>query len=69
VRTCILDSTVFNQEKFDNDITDFEWQFCEPAYKIEKKINYNSSKLARELYTKYVTYFDLFNEPADELKK
>ena len=69
VRTCILDSTEFNQEEFDSDITDFEWQFCETPYKIGKKINYDSSKLARELYKKYVGYFDLFNEPADELKK
>ena len=69
VRTCILDSTEFNQEKFDKDITEYEWAFCETPYKIKEKTNYNTSKLAKELYTKYVSYFELFNEPAVDLKK
>jgi alpha-N-acetylglucosaminidase len=68
-RKCIVDSTDFDQKKFDNDISEFEWQFCEAPYKIEKKTNYDPSKLARELYTKYVNYFDLFNEPAADIKK
>ena len=68
-RKCIVDSTDFDQKKFDNDISEFEWQFCETPYKIGEKTNYASSKLARELYTKYVSYFKLFNEPSEDIKK
>ena len=62
IRKCIVDSTEFSQEKFDGDIAEFEWRFCETIYEVKEKTNDNPAKLAKELYTKYVTYFDLFNE-------
>ena len=68
VRKDLVDSTEFNQKKFDNDISSFEWQFCETPYKPETKVHYDASKLARELYTKYVGYFELFNK-ADSIPK
>ena len=69
VRKCIVDSTVFDQKKFDNDITEFEWQFCETPYKFEAKSHNDASKLALELYTKYVNYFDLFDNHASEANR
>lgn len=69
VRNCIVDSTEFDQKKFDNDISAFEWQFCETPYKPETKSNDDTSKLARKLYTKYVGYFDLFNNSETNKKQ
>ena len=68
VRKCIVDSTTFDQKKFDNDISEFEWQFCETPYKPQTNEKLNASKLARELYNKYVGYFKLLNDPADKTK-
>ena len=62
VRKSIEDSTKFNQEQFDKNIAEFEWNFCETPYTPEKVDHYDVSQLAKVLYTKYVSYFTLFNE-------
>ena len=68
-RKCLIDSTEFDQKKFDNDIAGFEWQFCETPYKPETKSNEDAAKLAKELYVKYVSYFDLFDNISINSKK
>ena len=68
VRKCLVDSTTFDQKKFDDDISKFEWQFCETPYKPQTIEKLNSGKLARELYTKYAGYFELLNDPAGKTK-
>ncbi|HKI76944.1 MAG TPA: alpha-N-acetylglucosaminidase [Ignavibacteriaceae bacterium] len=68
-RKCILDSTTIDQKKFDDDISEFEWQFCETPYKFKSLEKEDASKVARELYTKYVSYYGLLNAPTDKTKK
>ncbi len=66
VRKCMIDKTAFDQKKFDTDISDFEWQFCETPYKTQPKLKSDAAELAKELYAKYVSYFVLFKDPADK---
>lgn len=63
-RTCIVDSTEFDQKKFDADITVTEWQFCEMPYQPLGGQQANPAVLAREIYTKYVSRFALLNDAA-----
>lgn len=62
VRACMANSRPFDQKQFDKDITAFEWRFCETPFKETIKKSYDSSTLARELYSKYIGYFTLLTE-------
>ena len=61
-RKCLVDSTEFDQKKFDNDISEFEWRYCETPYKLQPKASDNPVELLKNIYRKYISYFDLFND-------
>ena len=62
-RICMLENRELDQEKFDKDISEFEWQFCETPYITQVVEQIDASVLAKDLYKKYSVYFDLFDKP------
>lgn len=63
VRKTMKDSTTFDQKQFDRKIEEFEWNWCETEY-VSPVVNIEKSdKLAKELYVKYIKYFNLLSEP------
>jgi alpha-N-acetylglucosaminidase len=57
VHKTLTDSTVFDQKKFDNDIAEFEWNWCVTEYKQNESPKENAELVVKELYKKYAKYF------------
>jgi alpha-N-acetylglucosaminidase len=64
-RICMLENRELDQEKFDKDISEFEWQFCETTYTAEVAEQIDASILTKDLYKKYSVYFDLFDDSTE----
>jgi len=61
----MLENKELDQEKFDTEISEFEWQFCETPYISQDIEQVNASILAKEMYEKYTGYFFMFNKKDD----
>jgi alpha-N-acetylglucosaminidase len=57
VHKTLADSTAFDQKKFDNDIAEFEWNWCVTEYKQNESPKENADVVVKELYKKYAKYF------------
>jgi len=60
-RDCMMTSTNFDQKKFDEDITEMEWNFCEKPYQFNLEKSGNVPDLSLSLLKKYMPYFELFD--------
>lgn len=60
-RDCMMTSTNFDQKKFDEDITEMEWSFCEKPYQFNLEKSGNVPDLSLSLLKKYMPYFELFD--------
>jgi len=56
-RKSLVDSTVFDQKKFDDELAEFEWNWCMADYTQPETPKEDASVVVKELYKKYVKYF------------